>query len=495
MKILISENQLKLVVNLLTEDDNKLNVMFVGDSHSAGKGWTWNYLLEKSHPDWDVTHVVEGGKRTDWMLNNMSQALAKKKYDLVFIYGGTNDVMSPIKNEVPIANIQKMVDKVNEQGGKAIVVLGFDQEGLFDASKVKPTIYCDKKCFANYKPKRVDYQKRLGESIRNAIIVPKLDADTSWTTDGIHAIASKHKIMKDHVDSYIKNIKPTQSTTTTDKKDEKKEKFKKFFEKYFEFLKTNETVDKNSPEKTVRMMQVVLFMVTKDNSVDLNGILDGNTKVAILKFQKNNGLTESGIFDLETQDKLTQKLFKTYPGRKGETKIGSGGSKETVGSLVITDPGVKVRNIPSNIEEQFKNIPGVDYNKFKSDVESIGIPVKYAIRQLFVESAFLPNVMYCKKTSTAGARGIAQFMPGTWPSYGKGGDPCRVQDALPAYVRLMSNLMRMFPGRLDLALAGYNWGPNRNVLKSALKNKTPFTELKNKMPLETYSYSSSILQP
>ena len=95
--------------------------------------------------------------------------------------------------------------------------------------QMKLWLYCDKKCFAEYKPKRVDYQKRLGESIRNAIIVPKLDADTSWTTDGIHAIASKHSTLKKHVGDYIKDVeKSNKTSTTTNNKDDKKEKFKKY---------------------------------------------------------------------------------------------------------------------------------------------------------------------------------------------------------------------------------------------------------------------------
>ena len=38
MKIIISEEQLHSLVNLIKEDDGKINVMFVGDSHSAGPG-------------------------------------------------------------------------------------------------------------------------------------------------------------------------------------------------------------------------------------------------------------------------------------------------------------------------------------------------------------------------------------------------------------------------------------------------------------------------
>ena len=250
-------------------------------------------------------------------------------------------------------------------------------------------------------------------------------------------------------------------------------------------------------------MQVILFIVTKDNSIDINGILDGNTKVAINKFQKNNGLTESGIFDLKTQDKLTQKIFKTYQGRQIEDiKKGSVGSEESK-SLVITNPSVKIRTLPSDLEQKFKNIPGVNYEKFKNDIESVGIPVKYAIRQLYIESAFSPDVISCKRKSTSGAMGLAQFMPKTWPEYGRGGDPCNVQDALPAYVRMMAFLVKKFPGRLDLAIASYNSGPyvqyppksRKYIYDNALTNKTPFTELNGKIPSEAYAYASSILQP
>jgi peptidoglycan hydrolase-like protein with peptidoglycan-binding domain len=513
MKILVSENQFKFLVNLITENDDRVkeNVMFVGDSLSAGKGATWNYLLEKAHPNWNVTHVVEGGKRTGWMLNNMLPKLKEKKYDKVFIYGGTNDALWIGTNlSEAVTNIQKMVDAVNEQGGQAYVFLGYDAGSVMVDKNLKPTynkdgsILCDVNCMKTGRERMVKLQKDLSSQIKNAIIIPTVSGDGNWAAgDGIHVGPGPHRKMKDHVETYIKETKKTNQTQTTgNTNDDKKEKFKKFFERYFEFLKTNEVVDQNSSDKKIRMMQVILFIVTKDNSIEINGILDGNTKVAITKFQKNNGLNESGIFDLKTQDKLTQKIFKTYSGRQIEdVKKGSGGSEENT-SLVITNPGVKIRSIPSNLEEQFKNIQGVNFNKFKSEVESGGIPIKYAIRQLYAESAFSPSVISCKSTSTAGARGIAQFMPGTWPSYGKG-DPCKVEDALPAYVKLMSENVRRFPGRLDLAIAAYNSGPwyqyppksGKQVYFDALKNKTSFKDLKDKLPKETYEYVSTIMQP
>ena len=355
MKIILTEKQYKFLVNLIRENDDtsKENVMFVGDSHSAVNGWTWNYLLEKSHPNWNVTHVVEGGKRTDWMLNNMLPKLEQKKYDKVFIYGGTNDVMSPIKNEVPISNIQRMVDEVNKQGGQAYVVLGFDQEGIFDPTKVTPTKYCDKKCFADYKPKRVDYQKRLAESIKNAIIIPKLDADTSWTKDGIHAMASKHKILKDHVENYIKNV----NTEKTNDKDDRKEKINNFFQNYANFLKKNEEVKSDSSENKIRMMQIILSFVMRDSPIDYNGKLDEITKENIIKFQKEVKIPETGYFDLTTQDKLTNKLFPTYTTNR-KSNLDSGKTTESKKESKTIDGGTFIIDINNPESNEFTVIWG-----------------------------------------------------------------------------------------------------------------------------------------
>lgn len=200
MKIVISETQLE---KLLKESNEELKVLFVGDSHSAGKGWTWNYLMDKEHPEWDVKHIVEGGKRTSWMRQELTKELENEKYDLVFILGGGNDVMSKTPIQTPIKNIQEMVDLVNQYGGTPVVLVGFDNETIYDPEKVKPTKYCDKECMIEYKQKRVNYQTQLADSIKNAVIIPKLEGEYSWTNDAIHAGRSGHILMKDHVNNTI----------------------------------------------------------------------------------------------------------------------------------------------------------------------------------------------------------------------------------------------------------------------------------------------------
>ncbi|MFA9399910.1 MAG: lytic transglycosylase domain-containing protein [Acidobacteriota bacterium] len=72
--------------------------------------------------------------------------------------------------------------------------------------------------------------------------------------------------------------------------------------------------------------------------------------------------------------------------------------------------------------------------------------------QLLAESDFDPRAV-----SSAGARGIAQFMPGTAAAYGLA-DPFDPVAAIGAQAHLMSDLLKRF-GSPALALAAYNAGP------------------------------------
>jgi len=80
------------------------------------------------------------------------------------------------------------------------------------------------------------------------------------------------------------------------------------------------------------------------------------------------------------------------------------------------------------------------------------VPAVLLAAQLMAESNFDPHAV-----SPAGARGIAQFMPGTAAAYGLT-DPFDPVAAIEAQAHLMSDLLRQF-GSPDLALAAYNAGP------------------------------------
>jgi hypothetical protein len=81
-----------------------------------------------------------------------------------------------------------------------------------------------------------------------------------------------------------------------------------------------------------------------------------------------------------------------------------------------------------------------------------GVPPALMAGQLMAESGFDPSA-----GSSAGAQGIAQFMPSTAAAYGLT-DPYDPVAAIDAEAHLMSDLLRQF-GSSELALAAYNAGP------------------------------------
>ncbi|MFC9223135.1 NlpC/P60 family protein [Streptomyces hygroscopicus] len=97
-----------------------------------------------------------------------------------------------------------------------------------------------------------------------------------------------------------------------------------------------------------------------------------------------------------------------------------------------------------------------------------GLPAPVLAAQLHQESRFTPNAQ-----SPAGARGIAQFMPGTWATWSVDADGDGVAsaldppDAITAQGRLMCSLLKKakksgYPDQpIRLALAGYNAGWER----------------------------------
>jgi cell wall-associated NlpC family hydrolase len=101
--------------------------------------------------------------------------------------------------------------------------------------------------------------------------------------------------------------------------------------------------------------------------------------------------------------------------------------------------------------------------------------------QLKQESNFNPRA-----GSPAGAQGIAQFMPGTWPSWGRDengngvASPWEPEDAIPAAARYDCGIaaqVAAVPGDpAALMLAGYNAGPGAVI---AFGGVPPFAETQN----------------
>jgi soluble lytic murein transglycosylase-like protein len=113
-----------------------------------------------------------------------------------------------------------------------------------------------------------------------------------------------------------------------------------------------------------------------------------------------------------------------------------------------------------------------------------------------------PYLIYClmsqesRFTSTAtsprGAQGLMQLMPGTAARYGVT-NPYDVAQSIMGGTRYLKDLLRMFNGRVDLALAGYNAGENA-VIKYGY-NVPPYDETRNYVRLITARYGKKQVGP
>jgi soluble lytic murein transglycosylase-like protein len=88
-------------------------------------------------------------------------------------------------------------------------------------------------------------------------------------------------------------------------------------------------------------------------------------------------------------------------------------------------------------------------------------------------------------TSPKGAQGLMQLMPGTAVRYGVT-NPYDVAQSISGGTRYLKDLLQMFNGRIDLALAGYNAGENA-VIKHGY-TVPPYEETRNYVRLITARY-------
>lgn len=107
--------------------------------------------------------------------------------------------------------------------------------------------------------------------------------------------------------------------------------------------------------------------------------------------------------------------------------------------------------------------------------QQYNLPPETFRRQLIAESGLRADAV-----SPAGARGVAQFMPGTAQAFGI--DPMNPAQAVPAAALYMRQNLNRYGGDWNKALAAYNWGPG-NVARKGMAN----------MPAATSAYIQKVM--
>jgi lysophospholipase L1-like esterase len=198
---------------LRIKNKNPKKILFVGDSQTAvidpsGKaiGFTYPNVLKKKLPSgYEIDVMAQVGKSTAWMKSNLPAQLKKKKYDRVYIYGGGNDMTSGVSVDQALANIQSMVNMVNESGADAFVNLGYRIDNFMDLSKLPTTQFITSKDqWIPIIEKRRELQRQLPKKIKGAHFVPVYDLK-GLTSDGIHPNSKGHELVANAVyDTIVK---------------------------------------------------------------------------------------------------------------------------------------------------------------------------------------------------------------------------------------------------------------------------------------------------
>jgi hypothetical protein len=493
MKIIITESQ----YNRLLESTDSESILIIGDSHSVDASFTYSSLIKNKFSDVKIAAV--GGKSTSWMLKTLSKELSKKRYDKVIIWGGANDMFSNTSISSAISNIQKMVDMVNDQDGSAFVIVGFDQNIFSKKGKYKSK-YVTSAEMDKMREKYISFQEQLPSSIRNATIIPSFDIDNSHTSDNMHGDSSAHRQVFQIVTEYLpktksKNTQKTKREDESDDSDNLMSRLEDYADSGLKFIarKRGSIIYEKEVEDIQTALQFLGFSLPVWG---VDGKFGPETKRATENFQEENDLEVTGNFSKEDLIKINDILKDEGFSDEDFMKIQKNKTENLVTDFEsIENSGIRVERYPNDVENKLENILGREkFDRFISKCRGIGLDPLIAVRQLYTESiGFNPEVLNCRIKSPAGAMGIAQFMPRTWPTYGKG-SPCNVDDALDAYIKFMDYLIKRYQGRIDLAVASYNSGPNLNIYKRAYNSDMPFTSLKGKIPRETYKYTSTILQ-
>ena len=160
------------------------------------------------------------------------------------------------------------------------------------------------------------------------------------------------------------------------------------------------------------------------------------------------------------------------------------------GEKALADARAKVEQIANEIAAANKPAPVITPNlvsELSDRPWSTGnSKIDSLIRHYGTQHGVDPYLIYCLMsqesgfsagaTSNKGAQGLMQLMPGTAARYGVT-NPYDVAQNIKGGTRYLKDLLKMFNGRVDLALAGYNAGEGA-VMKYG-NTVPPYSETRN----------------
>jgi len=164
------------------------NVLFIGDSHTAGYNWGWQDVLARNYK-FNAINISKGGITIPQMTKRAFDYLKNNNIpDVAFVYGGANDIYNGSTPDEATSHLQKLVDFLNSKGIKVIVVAGF-RSNVISASKRKEFVI-------NYDKFKI----QLPYKIQNAFVVSIWNGGKQTDSpDGYHLNATAQSRFADYV--------------------------------------------------------------------------------------------------------------------------------------------------------------------------------------------------------------------------------------------------------------------------------------------------------
>ena len=208
-----------------------------------------------------------------------------------------------------------------------------------------------------------------------------------------------------------------------------------------------------------------------------------------------SGLYQNEVQRLELKNNQSKELFKDGLISRVEMEASD---------KALADARAKVEDVARQIAEANKPAPAISVSAAatlaaSNQVWSTGNDrIDSLIRFYGNQHGVDPYLIFCLMSqesrfskiavSPKGAQGLMQLMPGTAARYGVN-NPYDVAQNISGGTRYLKDLLKMFNGRVDLALAGYNAGEGA-VIKYGY-TIPPYDETRNYVKLITKRYGAT----
>ncbi|HEU4837552.1 MAG TPA: lytic transglycosylase domain-containing protein [Pyrinomonadaceae bacterium] len=207
-----------------------------------------------------------------------------------------------------------------------------------------------------------------------------------------------------------------------------------------------------------------------------------------------SNLYKTEVERLEKRNEQSQQLYKDglisrIDFEKGEKELADARAKvEQIAKEIaaVNQPGQALPEVVSGLVAEGNQIWSTGNAKIDNLIRYYG--GQYGVDPFLIyctmaqESSFTTGA-----TSPKGAQGLMQLMPGTAARYGVT-NPYDVAQNIKGGTRYLKDLLKMFNGRVDLALAGYNAGEGA-VMKYG-NTIPPYSETRNYVRLILKRYST-----